>query len=242
MIRSGVIGVRDEAHGRPPVASAATSRAACTAGIAALPGSAMPSASAMQAIVLAVPITAQVPAVVARLPSISSISSASTSPARYFAQKRRQSVQAPSRSPRWRPVIIGPVTSWIAGRSAEAAPISCAGTVLSQPPISTTASIGWARIISSMSIAIRLRNIRLVGLRKTSPSEIVGNARGKPPAASTPRFTASTSSGIVRWQLLKPLGDTAMPTIGRSSSAAECPSSARTSGAGTRRSRGRRSW
>jgi len=37
--------------------------------MAAVPGSDMPSASAMQAIVLAVPITAHVPAVVARRPS-----------------------------------------------------------------------------------------------------------------------------------------------------------------------------
>jgi len=63
-------------------------------------GSAMPSASAIEAIVLAVPITAQVPAVVARFSSIRSMSSAVTPPARYFAQKRRQSVHAPSRSPR----------------------------------------------------------------------------------------------------------------------------------------------
>ncbi len=105
--------------------------------------------------------------------------------------------------------------------SADAAPISCAGTVLSQPPISTTASIGWARIISSMSIAIRLRNIRLVGLRNTSPSEIVGNSSGSPPAASTPRLTASSSSGKWRWQLLKPPPGTAMPTTGRASIAAE---------------------
>ena len=75
-------------------------------------------------------------------------------------------MQAPSRSPCQREVIIGPATSPIAGRLAEIAPISCAGTVLSQPPTSTTASIGWARIISSVSIAIRLRNIRLVGTEK----------------------------------------------------------------------------
>src|ERR1700744_5881444 len=146
----------------------------------------MPSVSAIDAIVLAVPITAQVPAVVARLPSISWISSLLTSPARYLAQKRRQSVQAPSRSPCQRDVIIGPVTRLIAGRLADTAPINCAGTVLSQPPISTTPSIGCALIISSVSIAIRLRNIRLVGDRKTSPSEIVGNTIGNPPAASTP--------------------------------------------------------
>ena len=54
----------------------------------------------------------------------------------------------------------------IAGRPADTAPISCAGTVLSQPPISTTASIGCARTISSVSIDIRLRNFMLVGDEK----------------------------------------------------------------------------
>jgi hypothetical protein len=108
-----------------------------------------------------------------------------------------------------------------AGRSAEVAPISSAGTVLSQAPISTTASIGWARIISSASIAIRLRNIMLVGCRKTSPRDTVGKSSGRPPAAMAPRFTASTSSGKCRWQLLKPLADWAMPTIGRASISAE---------------------
>ena len=82
-----------------PVSSAARRRSACTAGMAAVPGRAMPSASTMQAMVEAVPITAQVPAVVASLPSISLISLSSIWPARYFAQKRRQSVQAPRRSP-----------------------------------------------------------------------------------------------------------------------------------------------
>ena len=178
-----------------PVASAARMRSACTAGMAAVSGRLMPSASATQAMVLAVPMTAQVPAVVARLPSISSMPSSLTSPARYFPQKRRQSVQAPSRSPRNGIAIIGPVTSWIAGTSAEIAPISCAGTVLSQPPINTTASMGCARTISSTSIAMRLRNIRLVGLRNTSPSEMVGKSTGSPPDLSTPRLTASTSSG-----------------------------------------------
>ena len=52
---------------------------------------------------------------------------------------------------------MGPATSCTAGTPAEAAPISCAGTVLSQPPTSTTASMGWARIISSTSMDIRLR-------------------------------------------------------------------------------------
>ena len=73
--------------------------------------------------------------------------------------------------------------------------MASAGSVLSQPPTSTTLSIGCARISSSTAIAIRLRNIMLVGLRNTSPSEGTGKSSGSPPDASTPRFTASTSRG-----------------------------------------------
>ena len=61
----------------------------------------------------------------------------------------------------------------------------------------------------------------LVGLRNTSPSEMVGNSIGSPPAASTPRLTASISSGKWRWQLLKPLAECAMPTTGFASIFAE---------------------
>jgi hypothetical protein len=177
-------------------------RSAITAGIAAPPGSIMPIASAQQAIVLAVPITMQVPAVGHSFSSISPISRSSISPPRYRPQKRRQSVQAPSRSPLWSPVIIGPVTVSTAGTFALAAPISSAGTVLSQPPISTTASIGCARTISSVSIAIRLRRYMLVGCAKDSCSDTTGNCTGSPPAISTPRFTPSMMSGTLRWQAL----------------------------------------
>ena len=54
------------ATARMPLASPARRRSACTAGIVAVPGNVMPSVSARQAMVLAVPITVQVPAVVAR--------------------------------------------------------------------------------------------------------------------------------------------------------------------------------
>jgi hypothetical protein len=43
------------------------------------------------------------------------------------------------------------------GVPALTAAISCAGTVLSQPPTSTAASIGWAASIASVSSAMRLR-------------------------------------------------------------------------------------
>ena len=150
----------------------------------------MPSASAMQAMVLAVPITAQVPAVVARLPSISSIS------LRVDHRRAVLGPEAPAVGARTQPLAAPGHRQHRAGdeldrgQSAETAPISCAGTVLSQPPISTHASMGCARIISSTSIDMRLRNMRLVGLRKISPSEMVGKSSGKPPAehAALDRF------------------------------------------------------
>ena len=86
--------------------------------------------------------------------------------------------------------------------SAEPAAMSCAGTVLSHPPTSTAASMGWAVSIASVSSAARLRYCIEVGDSEGSQSETVGKASGSPPAASTPRLTAATSSGTVRWQLL----------------------------------------
>src|SRR6195952_3576523 len=82
-----------------PLASAERNRSACGAGIVALIGNDNPSASVMQAMVEAVPITLQVPTDGASLPLTASISTSSISPARYFAHSRRQSVQAPSPSP-----------------------------------------------------------------------------------------------------------------------------------------------
>ena len=181
-----------------PDASAALRRSACIAGIAAVPGNAMPRVSVMQAIVLAVPMTAQVPDVVTNLDSIFSMPALSISAALNFAQNRRQSVHAPSLSPSECPVNWGPVISDITGIFELAAPISCAGKVLSHPPIKTAASIGCALIISSVSMLMRFRYIIDVGLRNVSPNEIVGNTIGRPPAIKTPRLTASINSGICR--------------------------------------------
>ena len=78
-----------------------------------------------------------------------------------------------------------------------------AGRVLSQPPMMMTASIGWARIISSVSIAIRLRRYIEVGWAKLSWIEMVGKAIGMAPASITPRFAASIRSGTLPWHGLK---------------------------------------
>ena len=64
--------------------------------------------------------------------------------------------------------------------------------------MSTTASIGWQRINSSVSIAIKLRNIIAVGETIVSPSDIVPKTIGTPPASDTPRATARTMPGTSR--------------------------------------------
>ena len=170
----------------------------------------------MMAIVEAVPMTMQVPPVGASTSVDARISASLTSPARWPAHSRRQSVQAPMRSPRHRDAIIGPATTSSTGRPAETAPIRWPGTVLSQPPSSTAASMGWARRSSSTSRASRFRNIMLVGSRKTSPRDVVGKAMGSPPASTTPRHTASSSAGMSRWHGVKSLIEWPTPMIGRS--------------------------
>ena len=81
MIRSGASFAFASATAVAPERAATRMRSAVTAGGEALPGSAMPSASATQAIVLAVPMTEQVPTLatswlLTRPISVSSISSA----------------------------------------------------------------------------------------------------------------------------------------------------------------------
>src|SRR5215471_20614351 len=95
---------------------------------------------------------------------------------------------------------MGPTGMTTVGKSADSAAMICAGKVLSQPPITMTASIGCARIISSVSIAIRLRTYIEVGCEKLSAIEMVGNTKGIAPDSITPRFAASMIWGTLPWQ------------------------------------------
>src|SRR3954454_16739262 len=94
---------------------------------------------------------------------------------------------------------MGPTGITTVGRSTLAAAMIWAGKVLSQPPMTMTASMGWARIISSVSMAIRLRRNIEVGWAKLSWIEIVGKTIGMAPASMTPRFAASISAGALPW-------------------------------------------
>ena len=102
----------------------------------------MPSASAAEVMVDAVPIVMQWPGERAMPHSSSASSHSPISPARASSQNFHMSVPLPSGSPRQLPGSIGPAGTKMAGRFALAAPISSAGVVLSQPPISTAPSTG----------------------------------------------------------------------------------------------------
>ena len=64
--------------------------------------------------------------------------------------------------------------------------------------------MGWARIISSVSIAMRFLRNMLVGYAKLSWSEMVGNGIGNASCSDTPLVTASINCGTFAWHGLKP--------------------------------------
>ncbi len=127
---------------RLPVRYAISCRSRCGAGIAAQPGRLIPSASASEFIVEAVPIVLQCPADGADEAMSSVNSRASISPRAINSRARQRIVPEPVRSPLNQPFNIGPPESTIAGMSTVAAAMICAGVVLSQPVVSTTPSIG----------------------------------------------------------------------------------------------------
>jgi hypothetical protein len=89
--------------------------------------------------------------------SISSHASSDRLPARFSAQYFQTSEPEPRNWPRQSPRSIGPAGRNAAGRFMLIAPISSAGVVLSQPPISTAPSAGYERNSSSVSIERRFR-------------------------------------------------------------------------------------
>src|SRR5665647_1466630 len=153
--------------------------------MAALCGSDVPRASAMQAMVEAVPIVLQVPAE-RDMPASADMNSCKViCPALTASCSCQTTVPEPMSRPSCLPFNIGPPVTTMVGMSQLAAPISSAGVVLSQPTSSTTASIGLPRIDSSTSMLARLRVSIAVGRKLDSPLENTGNSTGKPPVSYT---------------------------------------------------------
>ena len=95
--------------------------------------------------------------------SISRHEHSSSVPARRSVQYFQTSLPDPRICPRQLPRSIGPAGTIRAGRLALVAPMTRAGTVLSQPPIRIAPSAGYERSASSASIASRLRYIIVLG-------------------------------------------------------------------------------
>ena len=169
------------------------------AGVPATPGRVVPRASARQAMVEAVPMVLQWPRLRIIADSDSRKVSRASLPARTSSPRRHTSVPQPSGVPRKWPVSIGPPGTTRAGRSTEAAAMSRAGIVLSQPPSSTAPSTGLARSSSSAAMAARLRQSMAVGRTWVSPSDTTGRLSGTPPASQTPSLTLAATSS--RWLL-----------------------------------------
>ena len=112
------------------------------AGIAEFPVNDMPKASAMDAIVEAVPMVLQCPKEGADEQARSINSSYSILPSASNLRLSQMIVPEPARSPFHHPSNIGPPFNAMAGMSTVAAPINIAGVVLSQPVVKTTPSIG----------------------------------------------------------------------------------------------------
>ena len=178
---------------RMPDICASTFLLESAAGIAALPGRDKPRDSTIQAMVDAVPMTAQCPRLRHIQASLTVSSSCDISPAR-TASLNRQISLVPMSRPSYLPVSIGPPETTRVGMFTLDAPITNDGVVLSQPHSNTTPSIGFARIDSSTSMLARFRYSMAVGLIKVSPSDMTGNSTGNPPASDTPRFTDSANS------------------------------------------------
>ena len=102
----------------------------------------MPSASASEFIVVAVPIVLQKPGDGAEDATSSKYSGQSISPADFIFLASHLIVPEPVRWPLCQPFSIGPTESAMAGMLTVAAAINCDGVVLSQPVVSTTPSIG----------------------------------------------------------------------------------------------------
>ena len=127
---------------RFPVRYAISWRSRCGAGIAAHPGRLMPSASASEFMVVAVPMVLQWPADGAD-DAMSSVNFRASISSRASSSRAVQRiVPEPVRLPLYQPFSIGPPERTIAGMSTVAAAMICAGVVLSQPVVRTTPSSG----------------------------------------------------------------------------------------------------
>ena len=109
----------------------------------------------------------------------------------------------------------------MAGTSALAAPISCAGKVLSQPPSNDDAVDAPDHLLGIHGHEVSEQHA--CRTQKRLAQRDGGNSRGRPPACHPPRFTASATSRRWRWQEFSSLQVLQMPMTGFSMSSLLSP-------------------
>ena len=234
----GVIPSRTSPTARSPVSRASRSLPASTAGVAAVPGSDIPSASVMQAIVFAVYSPWQEPH-----PGIAAHSSSPSSaslmvPAATCPTASKTEIRERSRPPR-QPSSMGPPVSTIVGTLHRTAAISIPGTILSQVPTQTSPSKRWLWTITSIESAMFSREgseYRIPSWPIAIPSQtpITPNSNGTPPPAATPSRTRSESWRRWTWPGTTVDQAFAIPMNGLSISAPVSPSDRRSDRFGAR--------
>ena len=155
----GVTPSRASSTARSPVSRASRSLFASTAGVAAVPGRDMPSASVIQAIVFAVysPWHEPHPGIAAHSSSPSSASL--MAPEATLPTASKIEIRERSRPPR-QPSSMGPPVSTIVGMFVRTAAISMPGTILSQVPTQTRPSNRWLCTMISIESAMFSRDGR----------------------------------------------------------------------------------
>ncbi len=184
---------------RLPLASARRKRSACGAGMVALIGSDRPSTSVTQAIVLAVPITMQVPTEGARRSLTISISSASISPARCALQEAATIGTGAEHL-----TLVMTDDHGSDGDHHRRQIDGCRGHDLGRQRLVTAADDhdGVHRLRADHLLGVHGHQVAQEhrgGVRKLSWIEMVGNTIGIAPASITPRFTASMMAGTLPW-------------------------------------------
>ena len=210
-----------------PVCLARRTRSAMTAGMVPFPGRAMPRASVMQFMELAVNSPAQLPQPGQDCSSISRAVASSMRPASTAPGASKAPVRA-ILCPQTLPGSMGPPDTKMAGRFSRRAAMSIPGTILSQLGMNTSPSKGWAVAIISTESAMcsrlgREKNMPSWFMAMPSHTPMLGNSTGVPPAMRMPSSTARATVSRCMCPGMISLLELTTPMMGRASSSSVRP-------------------
>ena len=221
---------------RLPLSWAMCSFLALTACAVAQPGSDRPSASVMQAMVLAVYRPWQLPQPGQQASSMRFSSSGVILPACRLPTPSKDVISVMS-FPSSRPGSMGPPVTTMQGMFMRSAAMSMPGTILSQVPSITMPSKRWASVMTSMESAMISRDgseYCMPSWPMAMPSQMpmTPNSNGTPPASRMPCRIFSASSRRCLWPGTMSFHAFAMPMNGLPMSSSVTPTALRSARCG----------